>query len=110
LGMTKDAQPPSIPHWYHLGAVIAHWGRPNIWVCRYITFLRLSGQWIEFNDRIVHSVTEKDGRRQLPWKKWFHSNCQYPAVRGRGVKSWNTTERIQKQIPRIGPLSERSQK
>jgi hypothetical protein len=24
LGMTKDAQPPSIPHWYHLGAVIAH--------------------------------------------------------------------------------------
>jgi ubiquitin C-terminal hydrolase len=60
LDMTKYAQDPSIRHWYHLGRVIAHLGLPNIWVCHYITFLTLSGQWIEFDDRIVHSVTEKE--------------------------------------------------
>jgi hypothetical protein len=60
LDMTKYAQDPSIPQWYHLEGVIPHFGLPNGWVCHYITFLRLYGQWIEFNDPIVHSVTEKE--------------------------------------------------
>jgi hypothetical protein len=58
--MTKSAQEPSIPHWDHLRGVIAHFGPRNIWVCHYIALLRPYGQWIEFNGRIVHSVTEKE--------------------------------------------------
>jgi ubiquitin C-terminal hydrolase len=43
---------------YQLVVVISHLGNPDKDQCHYMTFLRIFGQWIHFNDHEVEAVDE----------------------------------------------------
>jgi ubiquitin C-terminal hydrolase len=43
---------------YQLAAVISHMGEVDEYLCHYIAFVRVFGQWIRFHDIVVTPVNE----------------------------------------------------
>jgi hypothetical protein len=68
---------------YQLSAVISHLGNPEKDQGYYMTFLRIFGQWIRFNDTEVEAVEELAALHDNFPKHEILSNCHCPALCGR---------------------------
>jgi hypothetical protein len=59
LDMAPYAYPPKQKLGFLLAGVVAHLGLPHAGICHYVTFRRMFGKWICFNDSSVTAVDQE---------------------------------------------------
>jgi hypothetical protein len=59
LEMAPYADPPKQKLSFQLAGVVAHLGLPRAGICHYVTFCRMFGRWICFNDNSVTDVDQE---------------------------------------------------
>jgi hypothetical protein len=73
---------------YQLTAVIFHLCHPPQDVGHYMAFLKISGQWMRFNDTEVEGINQLAALEDnFPGERSFNSNCNHPPLRVRSMNA-----------------------